>query len=143
MRKRKRSLAESAALPLLLSGAAVMAAEIARRIYRHTQLFEPDPNPVKSWNPADYGIPESAVEEHWIETPDGELLYGWYCRAENPVATGLFCHGNKGNLTISAEIIPHLLAAGFNVFFFDYRGFGRSTGRPTFRGVIADGVTAA
>lgn len=143
MRRRKRSFADSAALPLLVSGAVVTAAEIGRRVYRHTQLFCPDREPVRTWNPSDYGIPEGAVEEHWFETPDGELLYGWYCRAEKPVATGVFCHGNTGNLTISAEVIPHLLAAGFNVLFFDYRGFGRSSGRPTFRGVVSDGITAA
>ena len=142
-RRKKPTLAESAALPLIVGGAAVIAADVARRVFRHTQLFCPEIAPLKSWNPADYGIPEGAVEEHWIETPDGEELYAWYCRAEKPVASGVFCHGNTGNLTISAEIIPHLLNAGFNVLFFDYRGFGRSTGTASFRGVISDGVTAA
>jgi uncharacterized protein len=142
-RRKKPSLAEQAALPLLLGGAAVAAAEIGRRIFRHSQLFCPEVKPVKSWNPADYGIPEGAVEEHWIETPDGEELYAWYCRAEKPVASGVFCHGNTGNLTISADIIPHLLNAGFNVLFFDYRGFGRSSGTASLKGVISDGVTAA
>jgi alpha-beta hydrolase superfamily lysophospholipase len=119
------------------------AVEIGRRVYRQTQVFCPSRDPVKSWNPADYGIPEGAVEEHWIETPDGEELYAWYCRAPKPVASGVFCHGNTANLTISADVIPHLLNAGFNVLFFDYRGFGRSSGRASFGGVISDGVTAA
>jgi alpha-beta hydrolase superfamily lysophospholipase len=136
-------LTESATLPLVISGAALAAVEIGRRVFRRTQLFCPEPEPVKSWNPADYGIPDSAVEEHWIDTPDGEQLYAWYCRAEKPVATGVFCHGNTGNLTISADIIPHLLNAGFNVLFFDYRGFGRSTGTASLRGVVSDGITAA
>lgn len=141
--RKKSTFAETAAVPLMLGGAAIAAAEIGRRVFRHTQLFCPEQAPVKSWNPADYGIPEGAVEEHWIETPDGEELYGWYCRSEKPIATGVFCHGNTGNLTISADIIPHLLNAGFNVLFFDYRGFGRSTGTASLRGVISDGVTAA
>jgi len=121
----------------------MLAADIARRVYRRTQIFCPSREPVKSWNPTDYGIPDGAVEEHWIETPDGELLHAWYCRAEQPVASGVFCHGNTGNLTISADVIPHLLNAGFNVLFFDYRGFGRSSGRASYAGVISDGVTAA
>src|SRR5687768_1801355 len=141
--KKKSSLGDAAGTPLLIAGAAVAAAEIGRRIYRRTQLFAPERAPVKSWNPEDYGIPKHAVEEHWIDTPDGEELYAWYCRSQKPVASGVFCHGNTGNLTISADIIPHLLNAGFNVLFFDYRGFGRSTGIPTYRGVIADGVTAS
>ncbi|HEU4520960.1 MAG TPA: alpha/beta fold hydrolase [Thermoanaerobaculia bacterium] len=142
MRRRKR--ATNRALPLLAAGGAVLtAAELARRIYRHTQLFCPSPDPVKSWNPADYGIPAGAVQEQWFETPDGELLYGWYCRAKKPIASALFCHGNTGNLTVSADVIPHLLNAGINVLFFDYRGFGKSTGFASIGGVVADGVTAA
>lgn len=130
-------------MPLVLGGAAIAAVEIGRRIYRRTQLFCPEPTPVKSWNPADYGIPPHAVEEHWIETPDGEELYAWYCRAEKPIASGVFCHGNTGNLTVSAAVIPHLLAAGLSVLFFDYRGFGRSSGVASLNGVISDGVTAS
>ncbi|HWW62857.1 MAG TPA: alpha/beta fold hydrolase, partial [Thermoanaerobaculia bacterium] len=130
-------------MPLLVGSAAIAAADIARRIFRHTQIFCPSPDPVKTWNPADYGIPDGAVEEVSFETPDGEELYGWYCRSEKPIASGVFCHGNTGNLTTTAEVIPHLLSAGFNVLFFDYRGFGKSTGIATFRGVISDGVTAS
>ncbi len=143
MRRKKQTIGDAAALPLMIGGAFVLALDVARRIYRRTQLFCPERNPVKSWNPADYGIPPEAVEEHWIETPDGEQLYAWYCRAKDPKASGVFCHGNTGNLTISADIIPHLLDAGFNVLFFDYRGFGRSTGSATLGGVISDGVTAS
>ncbi len=143
MFRRKRRASDALAIPLIIGSAAVLAADFGRRLFRHTQLFCPSPDPVKTWNPSDYGIPEGVVEEHWIETADGELLYGWYCRAETPIASAVFCHGNTGNLTTSADVIPHLLEAGINVLFFDYRGFGKSTGRTTFRGVISDGVTAS
>lgn len=131
------------AFPFAMGAAAFAAAEVARRIYRQSQLFCPSPDPVKSWNPEDYGIPAGATQEVWFETPKGELLYGWYCRAQNPIASALYCHGNTGNLTISAHDIPHILDAGLNVLFFDYRGFGKSAGRATIAGVISDGVTAA
>jgi uncharacterized protein len=127
----------------LLGAAAIATLDLGRRYYRQTQIFAPQREPVKSWDPEDYGIPEGATEELWIDTPDGERLYAWYCRAPRPRASALFCHGNTGNLTISADIIPHLLTAGLSVLFFDYRGYGRSTGRTTYRGVLADGVTAA
>ena len=121
----------------------MLMAEVGRRVYRRTQIFCPSAEPLKTWDPADYGIPAGSVDEHWIETPDGETLHAWYCRAGRPIASGLFCHGNTGNITISAEVIPHLLDAGFSVLFFDYRGFGKSTGRASYAGVIADAVTAA
>jgi fermentation-respiration switch protein FrsA (DUF1100 family) len=138
--RRKRS---AATLPLLVGGAALLALDVGRRVYRHTQIFKPEPTPVRSWSPADYGIPAGAVTEHWIETPDGERLHAWYCRAAHPKASALFCHGNTGNLTISADVMPHLMAAGLNVLLFDYRGFGKSSGRPSYRRVISDGITAA
>ena len=143
-RRAKRKPKNHLALPLIAGVVAFAAgADLARRMFRLTQLFDPSPDPEKTWDPLDYGIPRAAVEEHWLETPDGELLYAWYCRSEQPIASALFCHGNRGNLTVSADVIPHLLNAGINVLIFDYRGFGRSTGRTTIDGVVADGVTAA
>jgi uncharacterized protein len=138
-----RALAKSAATPLIAGAAAVLALDIARRVFRYTQLFCPKREPEKSWNPDDYGIPRERVDEVWFETNDGELLYGWYCRAEHPIASGVFCHGNTGNLTTTAPIIAHLLESGFSVLMFDYRGFGRSSGHPSFGGVVSDGVCAA
>ena len=128
---------------LLIAAAALAALDVGRRLYRQSQLFNPERHPVKTWDPADYGIPGDAVDEHWIPTPDGETLHAWYCRAPDPKASGVFCHGNRANLTLSANIIPHLLRAGLSILFFDYRGFGRSSGRPTVRGVLSDAVTAA
>ncbi|MCU1349468.1 MAG: alpha/beta hydrolase [Acidobacteria bacterium] len=142
--KTLRRLAEAATGPLIVSGLALLALDVARRVFRHTQLFCPSPDPVSGWNPDAYGIPRARVEEHWMETDDGELLYGWYCHAKKPaIASALFCHGNTGNLTTIAGVIPHLLDSGINVLLFDYRGFGKSTGRPSLSGVVSDGVCAA
>jgi pimeloyl-ACP methyl ester carboxylesterase len=71
------------------------------------------------------------------------LLHAWYCHAPRPIASALFCHGNTGNLTTSADIIPHLQRAGLNVLFFDYRGFGKSSGIASIGGVISDAMAAA
>jgi pimeloyl-ACP methyl ester carboxylesterase len=138
-----KRLSEAVAAPLLIGGATVMALDAARRIFRRMQLFCPTRQPEKSWNPEDYGIPKGATEELWIETDDGEYLYAWYCRAENPIASALYFHGNTGNLTTTAFTIPPLLRAGISVLYVDYRGFGRSTGSPSFNGIIEDGVAAA
>lgn len=143
MRKRPPSLVDILALPLVVGGTLLLAAGLGRRLYRRTQIFNPSPDPERGWDPAAYGIPAEGWEEHWIDTPDGERLHAWYCRAGNPVASALFCHGNRGNLTISADVVPHLLKANLNVLLFDYRGYGKSTGTPSYAGVLDDGVTAA
>ena len=64
-----------------------------RRIFRRMQLFCPTREPLISWIPEDYGVPPGRTEELWIETDDGEFLYAWYCRAENPIASALYFHG--------------------------------------------------
>lgn len=136
-------LAQAAATPLLIGGLTVITLDMARRLFRHSQLLCPTTEPLISWNPEDYGIPRAQVDEVWFETTDGEMLHGWYCRAEHPVASALYCHGNTGNLTNTAHASPHLLRAGISILAFDYRGFGRSTGYPTLSGVVADGICAA
>lgn len=141
--KKEPSRAQALSLPFIAGAAAFFGAELGRRFYRDARIFAPSPDPVKSWDPADYGIPRSAVEERWIRTKDGETLHAWYCRAENPRASALFCHGNTGNLTVSADIIPHLLSVGLSVLFFDYRGYGKSSGRATVTGVLRDAREAA
>src|SRR5579859_7859314 len=106
--------------PLILGSAALVAFEAARRLFRLTQLFCPTRTPLVSWKPEDYGIRPDQSEEVWFESDDGEMLYGWYLRARNPVASAVYCHGNTGNLTNPAMVMPHLLDSGFNVLLFDY-----------------------
>ncbi|HEY6136271.1 MAG TPA: alpha/beta fold hydrolase [Thermoanaerobaculia bacterium] len=140
---RRRKPLEQLTFPLLLSGATLATLELGRRIFRHIQLFCPTHEPLKTWEPADYGLQRHRVDEMWIETDDGELLHAWYCRADKPIASALYCHGNTGNITNFADVMPHFVAAGISVLLFDYRGFGRSSGMPTLHGVVEDGVTAA
>ncbi|MGH3628261.1 MAG: alpha/beta hydrolase [Sciscionella sp.] len=142
-RKKKNELLSDAASSLLIGGTVILALDVGRRMFRRSQLFVPERKPVISWNPEDYGIPRERTEECSFETDDGELLYGWYCRADHPIASALYCHGNTGNLSNTAHVMPHLMDAGINVLLFDYRGFGRSTGFPSLSGIVDDGVTAA
>jgi pimeloyl-ACP methyl ester carboxylesterase len=50
-------------------------------------------------------------------------------------------HGNAGNV---GDRLPHveLLSARFDVLAFDYRGYGRSTGRPSEQGLYRDASAA-
>lgn len=140
---RRKKAFQQLAFPLLLGGATLAALEVGRRLFRHLQLFCPTHEPLKTWDPADYGLQRHRVDEMWIETDDGELLHSWYCRADKPIASALYCHGNTGNLTNFADVMHHFVDAGISVLLFDYRGFGRSSGIPTLHGVVDDGIAAA
>ena len=78
-----------------------------------------------------------------FETEDGERLHGWWIGNEtNRLGHLLLCHGNAGNV---GDRIPHaalLTTAGFDLLLFDYRGYGRSTGRPSEEGTYRDARAA-
>jgi fermentation-respiration switch protein FrsA (DUF1100 family) len=50
----------------------------------------------------------------------------------------LFLHGNAGNVTHRFALFQEIPAAGSALLMPDYRGYGRSEGRPTEKGLYAD-----
>lgn len=97
------------------------------------------------------GFPSSYVPETFaIETEDGmvldaQLFRSAICRtgAKNDIPTLFYCHENAGSLEYRYPFIYDLLTMlGVNVFVFDYRGFGRSTGKPSERGLCLDAEAA-
>ena len=80
-----------------------------------------------------------AYEEVTLPTRDGERLAAWWIPAEGAGrGTILYIHGNAGNLGHRVRIAKMLHTLGVDLLLFDFRGFGRSTGRPTERGTYLD-----
>ena len=52
--------------------------------------------------------------------------------------TLIYCHGQGGDITDSWPRIELLAPLGYSLFIWDYRGFGRSTGTPSERGIHDD-----
>ncbi|MGW4740884.1 alpha/beta hydrolase [Nocardia xishanensis] len=77
-----------------------------------------------------------------LSTEDGETLHAWWLPAPRSIGHVLFAHGNAGNLGDRVAIYALLVAAGFDVLAFDYRGYGRSTGRPSEHGTYLDARAA-
>lgn len=91
-------------------------------------------------SPADAGL---AFTEVRFASRDGTALSGWFVPAI-AAATGtvIHLHGNAQNMTAHFSFVDWLPARGFNVFAFDYRGYGASAGRPDRRGVYEDSLAA-
>lgn len=71
------------------------------------------------------------------------MLSGWYIHAVGtPRGTVIHFHGNAQNMTAHLGFVYWLPAEGFNLFVFDYRGYGRSKGKPDRQGVFDDSVAA-
>jgi uncharacterized protein len=84
-----------------------------------------------------------AREDVFFTTPDGLRLHGWMLRpAGRPSGTILFIHGNAGNVSTHVGAVLWLALAGYEVFLFDYRGFGLSEGTPTIEGIHIDTLAA-
>ena len=78
-----------------------------------------------------------------LATDDGERLHGWLLDARSaPVGHLLICHGNGGNVGDRLHFASLLMAVGFDVLLFDYRGYGRSSGRPGEQGTYRDARAA-
>ncbi|MBF6174356.1 alpha/beta hydrolase [Nocardia blacklockiae] len=89
--------------------------------------------------PRQLGLP---YEDLYFTAADGVRLNGWFVRAARPIGHILFAHGNAGNIGDRSPVLALLAAAGFDVLVFDYRGYGRSAGRPSERGVYLDARAA-
>ncbi len=82
-------------------------------------------------------------EDIYFRTPDGARLNGWFIPdGSSPRATVLFCHGNAGNISHRFDTIKIFNDLGLNVFIFDYRGYGKSTGFPSEKGTYLDARAA-
>jgi fermentation-respiration switch protein FrsA (DUF1100 family) len=90
--------------------------------------------------PAELGL---EAEDVTFETEDGETLHGWWFRAgADGLGHVLLFHGNAGNIGDRLLHARLLTDAGLDVFSFDYRGYGRSTGRPDEEGTYHDARAA-
>jgi uncharacterized protein len=108
------------------------------RLFEHQQLYIPDRQELTT--PQAYQLP---YEEIFFMTEDGKKLHGWWIPSANSKAPILLlCHGQGGNIS---DRLPKALTwhrLGASVFLFDYRGYGKSEGRPSEKGLYLDGHAA-
>jgi hypothetical protein len=82
--------------------------------------------------------PPPGVEERWLTATDGTRLHAWWACPAGARARLLWSHGNAGNIASRADVLTALAARGLAVLAYDYRGYGRSGGRPSEAGVHRD-----
>jgi hypothetical protein len=92
-----------------------------------------------SYFPEELGL---KYEDVTITTSDNVKINGWYVSAVNASSTVLFCHGNGGNIMHRLDSVQFFNSLGLNCLVFDYRGYGRSEGKPTEEGTYLDARAA-
>jgi hypothetical protein len=124
-----------AAVVLFLLGGRLMLESLERQlIYFPTRVREDAPTP--------HVQGASVVEEVWLEAPDGVRVHGIYAGAEGAFADLLFFHGNAGDLYDRLDNVSVLVTMGLNVLIMDYRGYGKSEGKPSEGVLYEDGMLA-
>ena len=73
-----------------------------------------------------------------LQTEDGLTLDAWWLPAETSRASLLFLHGNAGNISHRLASLEQFNRLGLSVLILDYRGYGRSEGRPSEAGTALD-----
>jgi fermentation-respiration switch protein FrsA (DUF1100 family) len=88
--------------------------------------------------------PLYSIESVLFRSSNGDTLNGWFMKPidQKPEITLLHFHGNAGSLFSQYAAISPLIKNGFQVFAFDYSGFGYSTGKATQRNVLTDAASA-
>ena len=118
---------------VLLLGLATASLWISAFIYRPSPLSNPDP---QAWS-----LP--TARSVTIRSGTSDRLFRWWLAP--PTATApvvLLIHGRSANVATRAPVAARLAADGFGVLLFDFRGYGRSTGRSTERSLTEDAEAA-
>lgn len=89
--------------------------------------------------PAEIGL---RYEDVWLTTSDGVRLNGWFIPCPGSRRGILFFHGNAGNISHRLQTIRIFHDLGLNTLIIDYRGYGRSGGHPSEKGIYLDADAA-
>ena len=120
-------------IPLGIAIAAAVAIGFSYFLARWA-LYHPSKYPEGDWDTQRL----SGTVDVWMEASDGVKIHGWWVQREgSPLAT-LFLHGNGSNIAYYASHVQEIVAAGSSVLILDYRGYGKSSGRPGEQGLYRD-----
>ncbi|MFZ4404922.1 MAG: alpha/beta hydrolase [Pseudobdellovibrionaceae bacterium] len=77
-------------------------------------------------------------EDIYITTEQNIILHGWYFKTniKAPKGSILFFHGNAENLSSHYAMLIWIVNQGYNLFIFDYPGYGESTGKPSAKSTV-------
>lgn len=102
-----------------------------------SQIFFPDP--VIAMEPTEMDLDYEDIQ---LTTEDGVKIHGWLIPAANARALTLFFHGNAGNISHRLDNVRRLHDIDLSVLIVDYRGYGRSEGAITEKGLYKDAMAA-
>ncbi len=134
-RKRMTSLVTWGSFTLLCLGLVVWGA--------NRMLYHPIKFPAGEWSMQKV----LGAKDVSLRSADGTKLHAWWIDAPlsrdtaRRIAT-LHLHGNAGNITHRGLSAQSIVGAGSSLLLLDYRGYGKSDGKPSERGFYQDAEAA-
>lgn len=120
-----RTLGLAAAILLVLGTAFVL-------IFEDSLIYFPEKG----------GVGASPGEDVFLTASDGVRIHGWYVPNARAKVALLWFHGNAGNLEHRREMLLRLRDLPASVLVIDYRGYGKSEGKPGEEGLTRDARAA-
>lgn len=124
-------------IPLVVLALLAVAGCVSVRMFENASIFIPDRELL-----TDPGELDLEFEDLRVPVGKNDELHGWWVHSMRDPRRGvvLFFHGNAGNISHRLQTIQFWTDAGFDIVIFDYRGYGKSTGRPNERHAYEDGL---
>lgn len=127
-------------LPLILAACATM--------FFMQGCFDLDSHIFNNVRLSSYSLPTGVIAEssrvQVVLSVNGNKVYGYFVKSNgaHPEKVILYSHGNKDHLQNYWDRMELMYKMGFNVFIYDYEGFGMSEGEATESAMYADAVSA-
>jgi alpha-beta hydrolase superfamily lysophospholipase len=93
-------------------------------VFQERMIFLPETLPLS--HQYDFCQP---YEEFFITAEDGAQLNVVYLQQEKAKGAILYFHGNSGNISNLVHVANMIYGKGYDVYLFDYRSYGKSTGK--------------
>jgi uncharacterized protein len=92
---------------------------------------------------AEFGRPPGRATDYTFDVEPGVVLGARLYVAGRDRPTILYFHGNGEVASDHDGLAPHYFESGVNLFVFEFRGYGTSSGRPTSATLVSDARVAA
>lgn len=83
---------------------------------------------------------DAPFEERYFDAPDGARIHALHFRQPGARGLVLYHHGNAGSLRSWGMVHPAFTERGYDLLIYDYRGYGKSTGKRTEASLLADAL---
>jgi len=124
---------------LVAAAAGMLMVVVVIRVVENRLVFFPPRYPA-GFLPQE--IHELAVEDVWLQAADGVRINAFYHTSAGSKQVLLWFHGNAENIGYGLGQMKALAYIGTNILAVDYRGYGKSEGKPDEAGVYHDADAA-